>query len=42
MYLLNVSYTTHPENVTPHVQAHADWVKKYIDNGTFIFAGPKI
>jgi uncharacterized protein YciI len=25
----------------PHIPAHGAWVKKYIDNGTFLLAGPK-
>lgn len=41
MYLLIVSYTCQPENVLPHAEAHSVWVKKYIDNGIFLFAGPK-
>lgn len=41
MYLLNVNYTTQPENVQVHAETHSAWVKKYIENGTFLFAGPK-
>lgn len=41
MFLLIVNYTTQPENVQPHAETHSIWVKKYIDNGTFLFAGPK-
>ncbi|OGT63251.1 MAG: hypothetical protein A3E85_06065 [Gammaproteobacteria bacterium RIFCSPHIGHO2_12_FULL_45_12] len=41
MYLLNVSYTALPENVLLHSESHSAWVKKYFDNGTFLFAGPK-
>lgn len=41
MYLLIVNYTTQPENVAPHAETHSVWVKKYIDNGIFLFAGPK-
>jgi len=41
MYLLNVSYTSQPENVQQHAQTHSAWVTKYIESGVFLFAGPK-
>lgn len=41
MYILNVNYTSQPENVLVHAESHSAWVKKYIENGTFLFAGPK-
>lgn len=41
MYLLIVSYTKSAEEVAPHVSAHSAWVKRYINEGIFLFAGPK-
>jgi uncharacterized protein YciI len=41
MYLLNVSYCQPPASVEPHVASHSAWVKQHIDDGTFLFAGPK-
>jgi uncharacterized protein YciI len=41
MYLLNVSYSQQPVKVEPHIPSHAAWVKKHLDSGTFLFAGPK-
>ncbi len=41
MYLLIVSYTKPADEVAPHIPAHAAWVKKYLDEGVFLFAGPK-
>jgi len=41
MYLLNLRYSKSPADVEPHQKAHTDWVKKYIADGTFLFAGAK-
>jgi uncharacterized protein YciI len=41
MYLLNVSYSQQPAAVQPHVPSHGAWVKQHIDDGNFLFAGPK-
>jgi uncharacterized protein YciI len=41
MYLLNVSYSQAPDKVEPHVPSHGAWVKKHLDAGDFLFAGPK-
>lgn len=41
MYLLNLSYSQHPDAVQPHVASHGAWVKQHIDNGDFLLAGPK-
>ena len=41
MYLLNVSYSQSPAKVEPHVASHSAWVKQHLDQGTFLFAGPK-
>lgn len=41
MFLINSSYITELANVEPHRKAHAEWVAKYIKEGTFLFAGPK-
>jgi uncharacterized protein YciI len=41
MYLIDISYKTHPSAVEPHAQTHGAWVKKHIENGDFLLAGPK-
>lgn len=41
MYLLIVSYTKPADEVTPHVETHSAWVKKYFSQGIFLMAGPK-
>ena len=41
MYLLYLSYSKSPADVEPHHKAHLEWVKKYIADGTFLFAGGK-
>jgi uncharacterized protein YciI len=41
MYVLNVSYSKSPDKVAPHIPTHGAWVKKYVDNGTFLFVAPK-
>jgi uncharacterized protein YciI len=41
MFLLIVGYTQSPEQVTVHAPAHAEWIKQYIEEGIFLFAGPK-
>lgn len=41
MYLLNVSYSQPLAKVEPHVPGHSAWVKRHVEDGTFLFAGPK-
>lgn len=41
MFVLNVSYNKLPEVVAEHSATHGQWVKKYIDEGVFLCAGPK-
>lgn len=41
MFALIVSYTELPGVVAEQADTHGVWVKKYIDNGTFLCAGPK-
>lgn len=41
MYLVHVSYSKSPEEVVPHRPGHAEWLKKYLDAGVILFAGPK-
>ncbi|MDO8953322.1 MAG: YciI family protein [Gammaproteobacteria bacterium] len=41
MYVLIVDYIKPTDSVTPHIGAHSEWVKKYVDQGIFLFAGPK-
>jgi uncharacterized protein YciI len=41
MYILHASFSQSPEAVAPHIPAHAQWVKKHIESGHFLMAGPK-
>jgi uncharacterized protein YciI len=41
MFLLIVNYTEPPEQVALHADTHRSWVKQYIEEGVFLFAGPK-
>jgi uncharacterized protein YciI len=41
MYLLNLSYIKSPAQVEPENKAHLEWVKKYLADGSFLFAGAK-
>ena len=41
MYLLHVSYSQSPGKVEPHASGHSAWVRQHLDEGTFLFAGPK-
>ena len=41
MFALTISYTQLPEVVAQHSESHGAWVKKYIDKGVFVCAGPK-
>lgn len=41
MYLLVANYIKSPEEVAPHVPTHAAWIKQHVDEGIFLFAGPK-
>ncbi|MBV9576548.1 MAG: hypothetical protein JO149_07980 [Gammaproteobacteria bacterium] len=41
MYLLIVSYVKPAEEVTPHIETHSVWVKKYLKEGIFLMAGQK-
>ena len=41
MYLLVVGYIKPAEEVTPHIETHSVWVKKYLQNGTFLMAEQK-
>jgi uncharacterized protein YciI len=41
MYLLNLSYIKSPAQVEPEMKAHGEWVRKYLADGTFLFAGAK-
>lgn len=41
MYLLNLSYIKTPAVVEPENKAHLEWVKKYLADGSFLFAGAK-
>ncbi|GGC98044.1 YciI family protein [Undibacterium terreum] len=41
MYLLDLSYIKEKQQVEPENKAHLDWVKKYLADGSFLFAGAK-
>lgn len=41
MYVLNVSYAQAPALVEPHIPSHGAWVRKYLDAGIILAAGPK-
>jgi len=41
MFLLNLNFIKAPAVVEPENQAHGEWVRKYIADGTFLFAGAK-
>lgn len=41
MYVLAVHFSQAPEIVSPEIEAHGVWVKKYFDEGIFLAAGPK-
>ncbi|AIY39411.1 hypothetical protein LT85_0251 [Collimonas arenae] len=41
MYILNISYSQAPAAVQPYIPSHGAWVKQHIDDGSFLFAGPK-
>ena len=41
MYILAVHFSQSPEMVAKEAETHSAWVKKYIDEGIFLAAGPK-
>lgn len=41
MFLLIVNYIKPADEVAPHIETHSAWVKKYFQQGVFLFAGPK-
>ena len=41
MYILHASYSHTPDLVAPHIPAHGQWVKKHIETGDILLAGPK-
>jgi uncharacterized protein YciI len=41
MYFLNFSFTKTPTEAEPVSPLHGAWVKKYLDEGTFVMAGGK-
>ena len=41
MFLLTVSYIKPPAQVEPEIKAHGEWISRYLDEGIFLFAGPK-
>ncbi|MBB5190329.1 uncharacterized protein YciI [Silvimonas terrae] len=41
MYILTASYSQSPAAVEPHIASHGAWVKRYLEAGVFLAAGPK-
>lgn len=41
MFFLNVDYIKPPAQVEQEIKAHGEWIKRYLDKGVFLFAGPK-
>ncbi|MGJ7556042.1 YciI family protein [Variovorax sp. RB3P1] len=41
MLLLIVSYIKAPAQVEPHIKSHGEWVAHHLEEGNFLFAGPK-
>lgn len=41
MFVLIAHYSQVPELVAPHIPAHRDWVKQYVETGVIVAAGPK-
>lgn len=42
MLVIETRYIVDPALAEPHKQSHVDWVRKYIAEGLFILAGPKL
>lgn len=40
LFSITVSYIRPPEDVKEHLDAHKDWLVRYIKAGNVIFAGP--
>ncbi|PRC92336.1 YciI family protein [Solimicrobium silvestre] len=41
MFLLNISYIKSLDQVEPQMKAHGEWVMRYLNEGIFLFGGPK-
>ncbi len=41
MLVINSSYVVQIPQIEPHRPGHADWVRRYIDAGVFLLAGPR-
>jgi len=42
MLIIETRYIVDPALAEPHKQSHVEWVRKYIAEGLFILAGPKL
>jgi len=42
MFIIDIHYIAPIEEVDKHIDAHSAYLKKYIDNNTFIIAGRKV
>jgi len=41
MFIVEISYIQPVTMVEPHVATHGAWVKKHLESGAIVFAGPK-
>jgi uncharacterized protein YciI len=41
MFVLIVDFIKPVEEVSPHIEPHGVWVKKYFEEGVLLLAGPK-
>lgn len=41
MYVVDLAYKTSKDAIEPHLQSHLAFIKKYIEDETFLAAGPK-
>lgn len=42
MFIIDIHYTAPLEEVDKHIEGHTAYLKKYIDNGTFLVTGRKM
>src|ERR1700753_1600350 len=42
MFIIDIHYTAPLEEVDQHAEGHVAYLKKYIDNGTFLVTGRKV
>lgn len=42
MFIIDIHYTAPLEEVDKHIEGHTAYLKKYIENGTFLVTGRKV